>query len=73
MANEDFGSLRTYNVEGTTYAPTGLITDVHSNQVHTRILHSSAITRLAEISAICNDATVVYNSVSSETAIGVGK
>jgi Ca2+ transporting ATPase len=34
-------------------------------------LQSDPLRRLAEISAICNDAKIVYNSVSS-TALSIG-
>ncbi|KAL4067672.1 hypothetical protein J3A83DRAFT_4097783 [Scleroderma citrinum] len=47
-----------YEVEGTTYSPHGAITSVDGNRADLRL---DAIRRLAEISAICNDAKVVYN------------
>ena len=56
--------MHTFHVEGTTYAPTGLITDAKGTPVHSKTLRSAAITRVAEICALCNDATIVYNSVS---------
>jgi Ca2+ transporting ATPase len=55
------GSLREYNVEGTTFSPYGAIT-TSSGKAAPNELQSSPIQRLAEISSICNDAKIVYNS-----------
>jgi P-type Ca2+ transporter type 2A len=59
----DSDGLKEYNVEGTTFAPNGLVTSADGKKVNVE-LHSEPIQRLAEISAICNDAKIVYNPVS---------
>ncbi|KAF9519919.1 hypothetical protein BS47DRAFT_1370620 [Hydnum rufescens UP504] len=62
IAEKDFDSMHLFNVEGTTYAPTGQITNAEGKPVDSKTLRSPAITRLAEICALCNDATIAYNS-----------
>ena len=52
-----------YLVEGTTFAPHGLVTSLDGQEVDAE-LRSEPIQRLAEISSICNDAKIVFNSVS---------
>jgi len=51
-----------YLVEGTTFAPHGLVTSLDGQEVDAE-LRSEPIQRLVEISAICNDAKIVFNSV----------
>jgi Ca2+ transporting ATPase len=51
-----------YLVEGTTFAPDGLVTSLDGQEVDAELC-SEPIQRLAEISAICNDAKIVFNSV----------
>ncbi|KAG5728382.1 Sarcoplasmic/endoplasmic reticulum calcium ATPase 3 [Termitomyces sp. T112] len=59
---------REYTVEGTTYSPIGAITTVDGKKAE---LQSDPIQRLAEISALCNDAKIVYNvEKSSYTNVG---
>ncbi|KAF9646864.1 calcium ATPase [Thelephora ganbajun] len=50
-----------YLVEGTTFAPHGLVTSLDGQEVDAE-LRSEPVQRLAEICAICNDAKVVFNS-----------
>lgn len=54
----------TYLVHGTTYAPTGAITCPSGSLIYGDSPKSDAMIRLAEISSVCNDAVIVYNSVS---------
>ena len=49
-----------YTVEGTTYAPTGAVTDSHGRQVKL----TPGVVKLAEVAALCNDSKIVYNQVS---------
>ncbi|KDQ59419.1 hypothetical protein JAAARDRAFT_32974 [Jaapia argillacea MUCL 33604] len=49
-----------YYVEGTTFAPYGSVTSVDGKDVSAE-LRSEPVQRLAEISALCNDAKVVYH------------
>ncbi|KAJ7063132.1 Ca-transporting ATPase [Mycena amicta] len=55
------GSPREYTVEGTTFSPCGSVTSADGKEASAE-LESDAIQRLAEISSICNDAKIVYNS-----------
>ena len=52
-----------YLVAGTTFAPHGLVTSLDGQMVDDAELRSEPIQRLAQISAICNDAKIVFNSV----------
>ncbi|KAJ7109199.1 hypothetical protein C8R44DRAFT_278871 [Mycena epipterygia] len=54
-------SPREYTVEGTTYSPYGSVTSADGKEASAE-LKSDAIQRLAEISAVCNDAKIVYNA-----------
>ncbi|KAF4603898.1 hypothetical protein EYR40_001071 [Pleurotus pulmonarius] len=65
------GKLREYNVEGTTFAPHGSVTYADGKEA-TAELQSDPIQRLAEISAICNDAKIVYNK-DKATYVNVGE
>ncbi|KIJ30306.1 hypothetical protein M422DRAFT_268171, partial [Sphaerobolus stellatus SS14] len=56
----DTGALQEYIVDGTTYAPEGDIRSVSTGQV-IKAAPAEPLIRLAEISAICNDAKVVYS------------
>jgi P-type Ca2+ transporter type 2A len=58
----DVTGIREYNVEGTTFAPHGLVMSADGKEVLAE-LRSEPIHRMAEISAICNDAKIVYNKV----------
>ncbi|KAJ6455749.1 hypothetical protein C8R45DRAFT_586858 [Mycena sanguinolenta] len=49
-----------YTVEGTTFSPYGSVTSTDGKQASDALM-SDAIQRLAEISAVCNDAKIVYN------------
>ncbi|KAF8343779.1 calcium-transporting ATPase [Cantharellus anzutake] len=62
VVDEITQSTVTYDVEGTTYAPAGAIWDVQGNVVPPALLRSAPLARLAEISSLCNDATIVYNA-----------
>jgi Ca2+ transporting ATPase len=53
---------REYTVEGTTFSPFGSVKSADDKEVSAE-LESDPIQRLAEISAICNDAKVVYHTV----------
>ncbi|KAJ7489883.1 hypothetical protein B0H11DRAFT_2010823 [Mycena galericulata] len=55
------GSPREYNVEGTTFSPYGSVTSADGKEASAE-LKSDAVQRLAEISAVCNDAKIVYNA-----------
>ncbi|KAF8739469.1 hypothetical protein AX14_009452 [Amanita brunnescens Koide BX004] len=52
--------IREYNVEGTTYAPHGLVKSADGHDASAE-LRSDPIQRLAEIGALCNDAKIVYH------------
>ena len=65
MVDDRTGDLREYQVEGTTYAPTGDIKTPGGQRVSHQELRTDAIARLAEIGAVCNDAKVVWSPVSS--------
>jgi hypothetical protein len=58
------GSPREYIVEGTTFSPYGSVKSVDGKDACIEF-KSEPMQRLAEISAICNDAKIVYNSVGS--------
>ncbi|KAJ7632447.1 hypothetical protein FB45DRAFT_912454 [Roridomyces roridus] len=51
---------REYTVEGTTFSPHGSVTSADGKEASAE-LKSDAVQRLAEISAVCNDAKIVYN------------
>ncbi|KAJ7285666.1 hypothetical protein C8J57DRAFT_1285498, partial [Mycena rebaudengoi] len=55
------GSPRDYTVEGTTFSPHGSVVTSADGKDASAELKSDAIQRLAEISAVCNDAKIVYN------------
>lgn len=54
------GTPNEYEVEGTTYSPHGRVTSTGGGGTDLRL---DTIRRLAEISAICNDAKIVYHPV----------
>ncbi|KIJ69348.1 hypothetical protein HYDPIDRAFT_105948 [Hydnomerulius pinastri MD-312] len=56
---DDSGSPKEYEVEGTTYSPHG---SIKSSGGKGADLSSDPIRRLAEISAICNDSKIVYQT-----------
>ncbi|KAH9967826.1 Ca-transporting ATPase [Russula dissimulans] len=56
------GALREYLVEGSTFSPHGSVTSLGGKDA-TVDLQSEPVQRLAEISAICNDAKIVYDTV----------
>ena len=64
VTDSDTGALREYLVQGTTYAPIGAITTAGGQPVTAQELNSESLVRLSEISAICNDAKIVYSEVS---------
>ena len=57
---DEFGFSDEYEVEGTTYSPHGRVISADGNGADTGL---DTIRRLAEISAICNDAKIVYHPV----------
>ncbi|KAG2157422.1 hypothetical protein DEU56DRAFT_19365 [Suillus clintonianus] len=59
VINAQSGLPEDYTVEGTTYSPHGSITSTNGKTVN---LQTDPLRRLAEISAICNDAKIVYHS-----------
>ncbi|OAX36610.1 calcium ATPase [Rhizopogon vinicolor AM-OR11-026] len=62
VINAQSGLPEEYAVEGTTYSPHGLITSANGKAAN---LQSDPLRRLAEISAICNDAKIVFHSDKS--------
>lgn len=64
IINAQSGRPEEYSVEGTTYSPYGSITSAKGQVAD---LQSDPLRRLAEISAICNDAKIVFNYVSPTT------
>ncbi|KAF8758798.1 Sarcoplasmic/endoplasmic reticulum calcium ATPase 3 [Rhizoctonia solani] len=61
-----------YSVEGTTFAPTGSISSLKGNILSSRELQTESMIRLAEVSALCNDAKIVYNE-EKDTYTNVGE
>jgi Ca2+ transporting ATPase len=57
------GDPREYTVEGTTFSPHGSVYNADGKEASAE-LKSDQIQRLAEISSLCNDAKIVYHSVS---------
>ncbi|KAH9952194.1 calcium-transporting ATPase [Amylocystis lapponica] len=55
------GAPREYTVEGTTFAPVGLVRSADGTDASAE-LRSEPLQRLAEISAICNDSKIVYHA-----------
>ncbi|KAG9120004.1 hypothetical protein FRC07_004683, partial [Ceratobasidium sp. 392] len=71
VIDDKSGSPVEYTVEGTTFAPTGAISLFKGQVVSGPELQTEAVVRLAEISALCNDAKIVYNEEkSSYTNVG---
>ncbi|CAE6460182.1 unnamed protein product [Rhizoctonia solani] len=66
------GSPLEYNVEGTTFAPTGSIYSLKGEALNAQELQTGPLVRLAEISALCNDAMIVYNE-EKDTYTNVGE
>ncbi|PFH52396.1 hypothetical protein AMATHDRAFT_173416 [Amanita thiersii Skay4041] len=64
-------NVREYSVEGTTFAPYGLVRSADGKDASDE-MRSDPIQRLAEISALCNDAKIVYNS-EKDTYANVGE
>ena len=58
----DTGAPREYTADGTTFAPFGSVKLADGKEA-TVDLKSDPIQRLAEISAICNDAKIHFNTV----------
>ncbi|KIO28152.1 hypothetical protein M407DRAFT_72156 [Tulasnella calospora MUT 4182] len=61
VINEKSGQPEEFIVEGTTYAPTGPIKSSGGKLVAPEQLVADSIVRLAEISAVCNDAKIVFS------------
>ncbi|CAE6515468.1 unnamed protein product [Rhizoctonia solani] len=61
-----------YNVEGTTFAPSGSIYSFKGEVLSPQELQTGPLVRLAEISALCNDARIVYNE-EKDTYTNVGE
>ncbi|KAH8833548.1 hypothetical protein DL96DRAFT_1754258 [Flagelloscypha sp. PMI_526] len=53
-----------FSVEGTTFSPSGAITD-ETDKDACAYLKSDPIQRLAEISSVCNDSRIIYNQEKS--------
>ncbi|KAH7340352.1 hypothetical protein B0J17DRAFT_694184 [Rhizoctonia solani] len=66
------GNPLEYNVEGTTFAPTGSIYSFKGEVLGAQELQTGSLVRLAEISALCNDAKIVYNE-EKDTYTNVGE
>lgn len=64
MTVDPSGSIREYTVEGTTFSPNGSVYSADGKRASAE-LQSDPIQRLAEIASLCNDAKIVYNSVST--------
>ena len=62
VINSNTGDIAEYLVEGTTYSPEGAIKLASGKSVSLHV-ESESIRRLAEISAVCNDAKIVYDEV----------
>lgn len=62
------GAPKEFTVEGTTFAPYGLVKSADGKDASSE-LQSEPIQRLAEISSVCNDAKIVYNSVGSKDCL----
>ncbi|GEM09469.1 calcium-transporting ATPase [Rhodotorula toruloides] len=64
-------SLKQFEVEGTTYAPTGDLLEPNGAKVDPQVLAGPPFTRLAEIASLCNDAKIAYaEKDNSYTSIG---
>lgn len=63
MIDGTTGCPREYKVEGTTFSPHGSVYKADGKDASAE-LKSDQIQRLAEISSLCNDAKIVYHSVS---------
>ncbi|KAH7912139.1 hypothetical protein BJ138DRAFT_1005081 [Hygrophoropsis aurantiaca] len=61
IVDSQSGAPKEFEVEGTTYAPHGLVKSADGKGAAAE-LSSDPIRRLAEISAICNDAKIVYHT-----------
>ncbi|KAG8763161.1 hypothetical protein FRC11_005892 [Ceratobasidium sp. 423] len=72
VIGEVSGNLIEYNVEGTTFAPTGSIYSPKGEVLSPQELQTGPLVRLAEISALCNDARIVYNE-EKDTYTNVGE
>lgn len=59
--NGQSGGFDGYSVEGTTYSPLGAISTEKGQLLSASELQTEPMTKLAEISAVCNDARVVYS------------
>ncbi|BGP53665.1 hypothetical protein JCM8202_003566 [Rhodotorula sphaerocarpa] len=64
--------LKQYQVEGTTYAPTGHILDSDGTRATPTSLDNPTVARLVQIAALCNDAKVAY-SAENDTYTSVGE
>jgi P-type Ca2+ transporter type 2A len=62
VIDEATGHMREYLVEGTTFAPHGLVKGFDGSSAPSPG-QSNIFRRIAEISACCNDSEVVYNEV----------
>ncbi|KAI5481895.1 calcium-transporting ATPase [Pseudohyphozyma bogoriensis] len=58
------GETQEFKVEGTTFAPSGTILSSDGALVDQHVLTAPSVSRLAAISAICNDAKISYNEES---------
>ncbi|GAA5833855.1 hypothetical protein JCM11251_005988 [Rhodosporidiobolus azoricus] len=55
------GQLEEFQVEGTTYAPTGSVLS-NGTAVNDQVLSRPSVSRLAQIASLCNDAKIAYNA-----------
>ncbi|QRW00271.1 calcium transporting ATPase [Ceratobasidium sp. AG-Ba] len=65
------GSPVEYTVEGTTFSPSGSVSTSKGQVVSGPELQTESVVRLSEISALCNDAKIIYNEEkASYTNVG---
>ncbi|KWU41721.1 calcium-transporting ATPase [Rhodotorula sp. JG-1b] len=64
--------LKHFQVEGTTYAPTGHILQSDGTRATPTSLDNPSVARLAQIASLCNDAKVAY-SAETDTYASIGE
>ena len=68
----DGDSFAEYSVGGSTFAPLGDITTLDGKHAEKTTVRTTPVDKLVEISAICNDAKISYNS-ETDTYTNVGE
>lgn len=58
-------SFAEYSVGGTTFAPIGDVTTLDGKRAEKNAVRTTPVNKMIEICAVCNDAKVAYNAVSS--------